>query len=906
MNDPGYERALQRGVNKERAEAERERLFGIIRRLVQWKNTNNNAVLEEAREEIWKSWRETCALNKNHPQASQLFDPEKLPALYDPFAGGGSIPLEAQWLGLEAHASDLNPVAVLINKAMIEYPAKFNGSSPVNPESRKQGRLDGWRGVQGIAEDLNFYGQWMREEAERKIGHLYPGIKITPEMAQDRPDLQEYVGKHLKITAWLWARTVKSPNPAFSEHDVPLVGTFYLAKKKQKQIWVEPIISKDGLDYEFIVRTSGTPTIVETVNRRGGYCILSGSPIDFKYIRSEGQAGRMGTRLLAIIAEGKNGRVYLSPNAENEIIAKKVELVEAPITELPLQALGFRVQQYGMKRWIDLFTPRQLVTLSTFADLIPKVHAKIIGEINNNASEGGIEHTSAGPRSTEYADAICLYLTFAITRLADYNNQICIWKTSGEQVIHLFRSKTVPMTWDFPESNVFSKISICWDNCVKYTIESLDKVGSNFPGSKAGFAIQKSALERQHECAIISTDPPYFDNIGYADLSDFFYVWHRKSLKAIFPDLLATLTVPKSEELVATPYRHSSKKAAEAFFMHGMMQAMANLSQQSHPGFPITIYYAFKQTETSDDETSSIGWEAFLEAIIKSNLMILGTWPMSTEQEKGLKTGTNALGSSIVLVCRPRNLGGRKASRKEFLQVLRTELPEALGAMTSGETTPIAPVDFAQAAIGPGMAVFSRYEAVLEADGTPMPVRTALTLINKALDEYFAEAEGDLDSDTRFAIAWFEEFGWAPGAFGQADVLARAKGTSVDDVRAAGVVESGGGNVRLLRPGEYDIDWNPANDSRLPIWEALHHLSRALQSGGESEAGTLLAALGAKAAPVRQLAYRLYTLCERKGWAEDARQYNELITSWHAVEAVSHDVTTASHGPQSTFDTFGA
>lgn len=908
VNDPAWGREFGRRISETRAEAERERLFEIIRKLVQWENTNNEAVLAEAREEIWKSWRETCALNRNHPQAAELFNPEKLPAFHDPFAGGGSIPLEAQRLGLEAYASDLNPVAVLINKAMIEIPPKFAGRPPVNPESRKQRRLDEWQGAQGLAEDVRYYGRWMRDEAEKRIGHLYPKVLVTEEMAKDRPDLKKYIGRELTVIAWLWARTVHSPNPAFADVEVPLAASFILSTKPGKEAYIEPLII--GRSYKFVVR-QGRPTDPNTnkgtklPGRATFRCLLSDTPISSAHIKEEGKRGQIGTRLLAVVVEGDRERVYLSPTDHLESIAKGAHPESIPQVDLPNDPRAITVVLYGFEKWADLFTSRQLVALSTLTELVKNAIERIRQDaIDSGLVPDGIGLTSDGLGVDAYAEAIAVYLGISIDRLADRSSNVCSWDIGYQKIVHTFGRQAIQVIWDFAECNPFSNSTGNLTGMTDWVVEFLFASYSNIIGKseQINAASQNLSLYK-----IISTDPPYYDNIGYADLSDFFYIWLRQSLKQIYPHLFSTLAVPKADELVAYQYRHNSKEAAEAFFMEGMQKAMAHLAQLGHPAFPTTIYYAFKQTETKDIGTSSTGWETFLESVLSAGFALTGTWPIRTELGNRLRgNNSNALASSIILVCRPRPNDVQIISRKEFLQALKAELPEALADMTQGETTPIAPVDLAQAAIGPGMAVFSRYKAVLEADGTPMSVRTALTLINRALDEYFSEAEGDLDADSQFAIAWFEEFGWAAGAFGQADVLARAKGTSVDGVRDAGVVEAGAGKVRLLRANEYDAGWDPATDPRLATWEALHHLSRALQSGGESEAGTLLAALGAKAAPVRQLAYRLYTLCERKGWAEDARKYNELITSWHAVEAVSHDVATASHGPQSTFDTFGA
>lgn len=899
VNDPGYERELGRGMNKEKAEAERKRLFDLIKKLVQWENTTNEAVLAEAREEIWKSWRETCALNKNHPQAKELFNPEKLPAFHDPFAGGGAIPLEAQRLGLEAWASDLNPVAVLINKAMIEIPPKFAGRPPVNPESRKQKRVGTeWKGATGLAEDVRYYGKWMRDEAEKRIGHLYPKIRITAEMAEERPDLREYVGENLTVIAWLWARTVRSPNPAYKDVEVPLVRSFHLSTKKGKEAWVEPVIRQDGSGYDFVVRVSGEPELEGTVSRQGGVCVMSGAPMDFNYIRAEARGGRMGERLMAVVVEGRRSRIYLSPTEEMAHVASEAKPEWKPEVKMPLKHRNFQTPAYGMTKLGDLFTPRQLVALTTFSDLVSEARAQALHDaLAAGMDDDGRGLEAGGDGATAYADAVAVYLAFGHSRLTNRLATICIWNRIGEKIEQVFSRQAIPMTWDFAEANVFSESTGGWAGSLEWIPKVLELISSTKEGiaSQADATIQSSNVKQ-----IVSTDPPYYDNICYADLSDFFYVWLRRLLRPVLPSLFATMVVPKAEELVATPYRHGSKEAAEAFFMDGMTEAMRRLAEQAHPAFPVTIYYAFKQSETKGNDTTSPGWETFLEAVLKAGFALTGTWPMRTERDFGVKTGSNVLASSIVLVCRRRDPAAPAVSRKEFLRELKRALPEALDEMTASS---IAPVDLAQASIGPGMGVFSQYSAVLEADGTPMSVHDALVLINRELDEYFSDAGGDVDADTRFCLGWFEENGWGEGKFGEADVLARARGTTVDGVRDAGVVEAGGGKVRLMKWSEYPGDWSPETDSRTPVWEALHHLIRVHQcGGGESEAAALLARMPSRAAAIRQLAYRLYTLCERKGWAEDARPYNELITSWGAVEAQT-PVTMATQ-PQRRLDSY--
>lgn len=903
VNDPGYERHLGRGVNKREAEKERERLFEIIRKLVLWENTNNEEVLEEAHAEIWKSWRETCTLNKNHPQAAELFNPEKLPAFHDPFAGGGAIPLEAQRLGLESHASDLNPVAVLINKAMIEIPPKFAGRKPVGPIPngvRQTAMTEDWGGAKGLAEDVRRYGHWMREEAFKRIGHLYPRVEITAEMVLERPDLKPLLGKKLNIIAWVWARTVKSPNPAFGHVDVPLATTFMLSTKEGKEAYIEPLI--EDFCYRFTVKI-GKPKHPEAVKmgtsagRWNAFrCLMSNVPISYEYIRGEGTAGRIESRLMAVVAEGIRGRVYISPTPEMEAKSNEAQPWWIPELEINYHPRDIKTQIYGLTRYGDLFTPRQLVALTTFCDLVQEARDRVgHSALAAGMADDGKPLSAMGTGATAYADAVAVYLAFVVDKCADYWSSICSWHNSGEKMRNTFSRQAIPMAWDYAECNPFCASSGNWIAMVDWACKALTMT----PATILGFGTQADAQNQSISAGkIVSTDPPYYDNIGYADLSDFFYVWLRPILKPIFPDLLATLAVPKAEELVATPYRHGSKEKAEAFFLGGMTLAMQRLAEQAHPAFPVTIYYAFKQSDNGADGTISAGWETFLDAVIRAGLAVNGTWPMRTELgNRMIGSGSNALASSIILVCRKRELGAPIISRREFLRELNAVLPEALLDMTlGGVNSPVAPVDLSQAIIGPGMAIFSKYAAVLEADGIPMTVRTALQLINRFL------AEDDFDHDTQFCMHWFDQNGWAEGKFGEADVLARAKGTSVDGVSAAGIIESGKGIVRLLRYSEYPDDWSPDKDSRNGVWEALHHLIRALQDEGEGSAGGLLARMPAQIEPVRQLAYRLYTLCDRKGWAEDARAYNELIASWQAIEGAAAQTAAPKGGVQIPID----
>jgi len=872
-------------------EKERKRLFKIIEDLVQWENTTNEAALQRARDEIWESWRRACAENADHPRAKELFDRHKLPAFHDPFAGGGALPLEAQRLGLEAYASDLNPVAVLINKAMIEIPPKFAGRPPVNPEARKKKDLVGrtWKGAQGLAEDVRYYGQWMRDEAEKRIGHLYPPIEVTAEMAKGRPDLKPYVGKKLTVIAWLWARTVKSPNPAFANVDVPLASTFMLSTKEGKEAYVEPVIEGGG--YRFTVKV-GKPKNAEraksgTKLSRGANfeCLMSGTPIAGDYIKAEGKAGRLGARMMAIVAEGQRGRVYLAPTPEHEAAAQKAKPEWKPDVEFFPHALGFRVGNYGMRQWSEVFADRQLAALDTFTELA--IAAR--GQVRRAGAASGLSNDDRslddeGKGARAYAEAVALYLAFGIDRLANRLSTLCIWNRIGEKIEQVFKMQVLTMTWDYAETNTFSASSGGWSGSIGWVPSAIDLLPQTLV---CGHAAQMSAQTQTiSDAKVVSTDPPYYDNVGYADLSDFFYVWLRRSQQSSFQTLFNTLTTPKAEEVVATPARHNGIREAEAFFLTGMTDAMHSLAERAHPSFPVTIYYAFKQSESERGAgISSTGWEIFLDAVIRAGFGVSGTWPVKTERGGGVRDlDRNSLASSIVLVCRKRHINAPTATRREFVAALKAELPTALRHLQEGN---IAPVDLAQAAIGPGMAVYTRYAKVLDAEGKAVPVREALALINQVLDETLAEQEGDFDADSRFALAWFEQYGFAEGEYGVAETLSKAKVTAVAGLVESGILEAKRGKVRLLRPNELADDWDPASDSRVSAWECVHQLIRALEAGGDTAAAALVTKLGARAETARELAYRLYTICERRKRAPDALAYNALVQSWPEISRLA-------------------
>ena len=657
VNDPGYQQGggFRFGVNKEKAKQKREELFHIIEELVKWENTNNEEVLERARAAIWESWRETCELNKRHPQAAELFNPERLPAFHDPFAGGGALPLEAQRLGLESYASDLNPVAVTINKAMIEIPPRFAGRPPIGPlpaGEKQQTLLQSWKGAEGLAEDVRRYGLWMLEEARKRIGHLYPKVEITEELAAERPDLKPLIGQKLTVIAWLWARTVKSPNPAFSHVEVPLVSSFVLSGKKGKEAYVEPVICGDT--YQFKVKVGTPPPEAKngTANgkRAAFHCLLSGTPISYDYIRNIGQKEAIGQRLMAVVADGIKGRIYLSANLQHEKIAQSAVPDWVPSSKLPEKALGFAVQNYGLTNWAQLFTTRQLTILSTFFNLIPEIIEKCKKDaLAVGMPEGeSLENNGIGARA--YAEAIATYISFSISKITNTNSSITSWMGDRGAFRETFARQAISMTWDYAEANPIASFGGGFDAALEKGIKTI----TNLPTGKLGHSMQCPAQTQDISTnKIVSTDPPYYDNIGYADLSDFFYVWLRHSLRPIFPTLYATMATPKSEELIAEPFRLGGKKLAEAFFLQGMKKAIQNLAEKSHPAFPITIYYAFKQSDTKEGTTTNTGWETFLQAVIDAGFAITGTWPVRTEGAGRLRAKeSNALASSIVLVCR--------------------------------------------------------------------------------------------------------------------------------------------------------------------------------------------------------------------------------------------------------------
>lgn len=850
--------------------AERERLFGILRKLVVWENSNDERVLDAAKAEIRKSMGD-----------------EKL-SLLDPFAGGGAIPLEAQRLGLKAYAQDLNPVAVTINKAMIEIPPLFAGMPAVNPDARAREGMESWEGNNGLAADVEYYGAWMKEEAARRIGHLYPKVKVPVEQG----------GGEATVIAWLWARTVKCPNPACG-HEAILVRSFDLSKKKGKEWHVEPVC--EGGEVRFEV-APGKATQDGTVNRRGATCVHCGTPIDFKYVRAEGRAHRMGEKLMAIVAEGKRGRVYCAPNDEQASVADIPKPDEYPDADIASNPRDFKTPNYGLATFSQLFTNRQLTALTTFSALVGEAQRKAESDaVAAGLADDGVGLADGGTGARAYGEAIGVYLANLVDQLANHNSSICSWHAGNTQLRNVFSRQAIPMTWDYAESNPFCNSSGCFDNLFIRMTEAFQGLPSII--SKPGIARQFDAQsDNGMRGILVSTDPPYYDNIGYADLSDFFYVWLRQSLRRTYPKLFSTMLVPKHEELVATPYREDrGKEGARTFFEEGMFHTFKQVYEYARQDVPVTIYYAFKQseTETSNDveSTASTGWETMLSAIIRAGFSITGTWPMRTEMaSRMIASGTNALASSIVLVCRKRPEDAPMGTRRDFVMALKRELHTALDELRSSN---IAPVDLAQSAIGPGIGVYSRFSQVLEADGSPMTVRAALQIINQELDAYFSDQDGELDRESRFCVDLYTQKAFDTISFGEADVLARAKNVSIEGLAAKGLLASAKGHVHLL-------DRNEVSDRvsfTLPTWLVTQQLTHALEEGGVTACAKLLVgALGGKADGAKALAYRLFTIADKKNWQQEAFAYNSLVTAWPEIQSKAAQLAAEAPTQGTLFD----
>ncbi|OLO84287.1 hypothetical protein BKH13_04835 [Actinomyces naeslundii] len=859
------ESAAERAV-----EAERRRLFTLITRMVNWNNIGDEHLMREVREEIRRSTG------------------EELPAVLDPFAGGGSIPLEAQRLGLEAHASDLNPVAVLINKALIEIPPRFAGHAPVFPGADNGTRS--WPGAHGLAEDVRRYGEWMREEAWRRIGHLYPRAQL--------PD-----GSEATVIAWIWARTVTCPNPACGI-EAPLVRSWWLGKKKGKEAYIVPRVVGDHVEYSIGHDPKRAPTKQDdgTISgHRGAICLACESVMSVSFIRECGCDGSMGSQMVAVVAEGNRERIYLAPTEDQVKVAVVDRKADVPVGRIAENPRWFSTPMYGMDTFEKLFTSRQLTALTTFSDLVSEARERVFRDALASGVSEGERLEVGGVGAAAYADAVATYLGMAVDRISAVNCSLARWNAapSKESVTDVFSRQALPMVWDYAEGNPFQ-----WGPAnLGWSIEWVSGALSRLPAHDNVKVFQADAASRDYHDAVISTDPPYYDNIGYSDLSDFFYVWLRRSLKDVHPSLFSTMLVPKAEELVANPYRHGGKDGARDFFEDGFRTVFANARRSANPNYPMTVYYAFKQTETSTEGRTSTGWSTILEGMIRSGWAITATWPMRSERGGRMTSvGTNALASSIVLVLRPRPEDAPMTDRRSLMRELRRTLPEAVETLRSGG---IAPVDLAQAAIGPGMSVFSRYARVISPDGTDMSVSEALTQINAVLDEVLGEQEGDLDPDTRWCLTWFDAHGFTEAPYGEAETLASARNASIDALKRSGVLTSGGGRVGLIAPADLPDDYDPRTDDRISHWEVVLHLARALDRRGIDEAGRILSAAaerGLGADILQSLAYRLYSLAEKHGWTEAGLLFNALGGSWPEIAAAARTAESTGSDIQTALD----
>lgn len=889
---------------------ERKRLHDIIKEFVPWEATNNEHILGKARYEIARSvarGRGETPPQRNKSEKVMEYLAKNAPPVCDPFCGGGSIPLEAQRLGLHAHGSDLNPVAVLVSKATCEIPPKFANRPPVNPD---RDRYMSWKGAQGLAEDIRFYSRWMREEAETQIGHLYPKVRITSTMATGRKDLVPYVGQELTVIAWLWARTVASPDPMMNEVHVPLVSSFVLSSKYGKEAIVVPDVDRASGSYRFTVKT-GEVTPDDLAGARTGTkagrgsnftCLVSGAPISGNHIKAEGKAGRLGTRLMAVVAEGYRTRVYLDPSSRSEELANSADPEWKPEATISGSTQYLGIKPYGIHRFDQLFTDRQLVALTTLSDLVSKAHENILSDARNVFEEDGssaawlrdIDHLGDGGVGAQaYADAVAIYLGLCVSRQANRSSNLNFWDPGGANVQQVFARQALPMVWDFCEANPFSNSSGNFNGQAAYLANVVATTPSNV--SQAA-VIQQNAAGNSPlvNRAVIASDPPYYDNVPYADISDFFYVWQRRTLSRILPELYRRVLTPKEEELVAFAYRHPNKKAAEIYFMDGMGRALQNIHRSSAGGFPVTLYYAFKQSEIAKEGLTSPGWATFLQGLVDADYLIDGTWPMRTELPGNLKKRRNALASSIVLVCRKRPPDAPVITRREFVAQLRTTLPDSLAKIRAGG---VGPVDMAQASLGPGMGVFTAVSKVIEPDDTPMTVRTAIALINQIRDEISGEEASGYDANTQFCIDWFDAFGMEKGKSGDAITMAHAYDVSIEELDHAGVIRAESGSVQLLRRDEMPANWNPSTDTHLTDWECAQHLVRVLDSpeGGIAAAAKLYALIPhERSETARMLAYRLYEICERKNRAAEAQVWNMLAREWPALEAAAANIEDES------------
>lgn len=831
----------------EEQDNERRRLFRIISDLVVWENSNDPDVLGRAHEEIMK-------YTDGNP-----------PAFLDPFAGGGALPLEAQRLGLKVYACDLNPVAVMINKAMVEIPSRFQNKPPVNPS--QQWIEDGWDRCTGMAKDIEYYGEILKQKAFDRIGNLYPQVEYEEGGSR----------KKATVIAWLWARTVKCPNPACG-CEIPLIKSFNLASTPTNKFHL--VMDVDNSMFpptiQYGIGKGLAKEATGTIGKGNVICPVCGQSFKTNYVMEKGLEKQIGNRLIAIVAEGESGRLYLPPSSEMELSAMVTRPEEVPSISLVGKAKETSI--YGFDTTDSLFTNRQLVLITTLIDLLDEIEEQVNEDIK----------THDFYERKNYSAAIRTYLAFVIDKMTDYHSSFCSWHSSRQLIRNVFGRQAIPMVWDYAEANPFCNSSGCLSNMLEWVAQSVQ----SFPVSIApGFVAQWDATQDVGlRDIMISTDPPYYDNICYADLSDFFFVWMKQSLKTTYPELFSTIAVPKEDELVASPYRFENKQKAKDFFEGGMEKTCRNLFMYSRSDIPVTVYYAFKQSDAdSDDEKASSGWETMLSAIINAGFTITGTLPLNTELGNRLvASGSNALASSIIIVCRKAEKLSSISSRG-FTEALHNEIAPSLVKLQSAN---IAPVDLAQSSIGPGIAVFSRYKSVIKSDGSELSVREALKLINKELDAHLDASTSFMDPGTSFCMALYQQKGFNFIQFGEADTLARSKNISVEGLARIGAVESSKGQVSLtLR--ESLPEFNPDSSC---FWLLTQQAVHASETKGFDGIGRIFSQLPAdKVDRIKSICYQLFSVADGNGWAQEALAYNTVIANWDATVTASSNFKKESN-----------
>lgn len=756
------------------------------------------------------------------------------PVVLDPFCGTGAIPAEAQRLGLAAVAADLNPVAVLAARALLQVPDRFAGRPACHPGAAAAG---GGR-LEGLVADVRAYAADVGAAAHAAIGEAYP-----PDAA-GRP-----------VVAWIWARTAPCPNPACGL-PMPLLHAFTLAAPPARPAWLLP----GAGDGPWRVGGPGDPSPPPgTVTRTAARCLHCGTLHPLRAIRERARDGGLGQRLVCLVVRTGRGKAYAEADAVQAQRAAQVRAPGGPDTDLPEAALGFGTANYGLRRHRDLWTPRQLLALGTFSEQVRAIRARASADARRAGWPDGEPLRAGGRGALAYGEAVSLYLALALDRAAARWCTFARWHRTRENVEHPFATPGLPMPWDFAEANPFAETAGGWGAAVEAVARALAAAPAAEADVPPAECVQADAASPApgRGGMLVCTDPPYFDKVPFADTADLFYVWLRPTIGDVYPDLFRTVLTPKAEELVADPHRFGGAEAARARFRERMTASFTTLRAAAGP-HPLCVFYAFQ--ERSGAAGTAVGWEVVLESMVAAGLQVTGTWPLRTEHAQRLRTkASNTLASTIVLVCRPRPADAHRIPRREFAALLRRELPGALAALAEGG---VSPADLAQAAIGPGMAVFTRFSAVLDGEGT-LGVGEALRLIADSVEAHLDKATADLDPLTRLCLAWADLHGFAPGPFGEAEVLARAKDARLEDAAAEGIAAVQGGQVRLLPAGDL------AAPRRAPAsaWAALHR-----RMAGDGAPGP--AAAPWAAAPLRALAHGLYAIFDRRGEGARAAAYD--------------------------------